>query len=71
MGIGSWLKKLRGREDEIAIERAEEARYETREEQYAMSSDLGTVKADQEVSRAAHEPNIEDVERFAEDDDGP
>jgi hypothetical protein len=71
MGIGSWWKKLRGREDDIAIERAEEAGYETREERYATSSDLGTVKADQEVSRGVHEPKIEDAERFAEDDDGP
>jgi hypothetical protein len=71
MGIGSWLKKLRGREDEVAIERAEEARYETREERYATSSDLGTVKADQEASRAVHEPTIEDAEHFVEDDDGP
>jgi hypothetical protein len=71
MGIVSWFKKLRAREDEIAIERVEEAQYDTREERYATSSDPGTVKADQEASRAVHEPNIEDLERFAEDDDGP
>ena len=71
MGIGSWLKKLRAREDQEAIERAEERVNETLDERRVSSGDLQGLQADEMAARNVHEPNMEDAERFAEDDDGP
>jgi hypothetical protein len=71
VGIGSWWKRLRHREDEAAIERAQERVHETVDEQRVASGDLQGLEADEMAARTMHEPNIEDAERFAEDADGP
>jgi hypothetical protein len=67
MGIGSWLKKLRKREDDEAIERAEERSYESPEERRATSAHIEGLGADEVAARGVHEPNIEDADRFADD----
>ncbi|HVD11685.1 MAG TPA: hypothetical protein VNB46_00495 [Gaiellaceae bacterium] len=69
MGIGSWWKKFRAREDEAAIERAQERVHETVDERRIASGDLQGLEADEMAARTMHEPKIEDAERFAEDDD--
>ena len=72
MGILDWWKRFRQREDEEeAIERAEERVHETVDERRIASGDLQGLQADETAARSVHEPNIEDAERFAEDDDGP
>ena len=71
MGIGSWWKRFRQREDEAAIERAEERSHETLDEQRVASGDVQGLEADEFSARSFHEPKVEDAERFAEDDDGP
>jgi hypothetical protein len=69
MGIGSWWRKFRQREDEAAIERAQERVQETVDERRVASGDLQGLEADEMAARTMHEPKIEDAERFAEDDD--
>jgi len=71
VGIGSWLRKWRAREDAEAIERAEERVHENVDEQRIASGDLQGLQADEMAARSVHEANIEDAERFAEDDDRP
>jgi hypothetical protein len=71
MGIGSWWRKMRQREDTEAIERAQERVHETVDERRIASGDMQGLEADEMSARNVHEPNIEDAERFAEDDDGP
>jgi hypothetical protein len=68
MGIGSWWRKFRQREDEAAIERAQERVHETVDERRVASGDLQGLEADERAARTMHEPKIEDAERFAEDD---
>lgn len=68
VGIGSWLKKLRAREDEEAIERAQERVHETLDERRIASGDLQGLEADERAARSVHEANIEDAERFAEEE---
>jgi hypothetical protein len=71
MGIVDWWKRFRQREDEAAIERAQERVHETLDERRIASGDLQGLEADEMAARTMHEPKIEDAERFAEDDDGP
>ncbi|HVD48797.1 MAG TPA: hypothetical protein VNB50_02090 [Gaiellaceae bacterium] len=66
MSIGSWLKRFRAREDERAIEHAQERQLETHEERHA-TEDLSGLEADERAARTFREPNIEDAERFADD----
>jgi hypothetical protein len=69
MGIGSWWKKVRGREDAEALERAEERTHETPEERKLSTESIDEFKADRFVARSEHEPNIEDADRLGEADD--
>jgi hypothetical protein len=67
VGIGSWWKRLRKREDDAAIERAQERVHETHEERHATDDYEGMV-TDERAARTVHEANVEDAERFAEDE---
>jgi hypothetical protein len=67
VGIGSWLKKLRGREDERTIERARERQVESHEERHA-TEDYDALQADERAARTMREANVEDAERFADDE---
>ncbi len=71
MGIGSWFKKWRKQSDAEAIERQEEWAGETPEERFIAEEGVVGVQADDFAARTVREGNIEDAERFAEDDDGP
>jgi hypothetical protein len=62
---------MRRREDEAAIERAQERVQETVDERRVASGDVAGLEADEFAARSFHEGNIEDAERFAEEDDGP
>jgi hypothetical protein len=62
---------MRAREDEAAVERAQERVHETVDERRIASGDLQGLEADEMAARNVHEPKIEDAERFAKDDDGP
>ena len=66
MGIGSWLKKFRAREDERTIEHAQESRFETHDERHATEDYEGLV-TDERAGRPVHEQNVEDAERLADD----
>ena len=59
------------REDEAAIERSQERAHETLDEQRVTSGDIAGLQSDEFAARSMHEGNIEDAERFAQDDDGP
>jgi hypothetical protein len=71
MGIGSWWKKLRQREDDEAIERAEERSHETPEERRLTSESVIALDADQHAAERVLEPNIGDVDELADEDDVP
>jgi hypothetical protein len=71
MGIGSWWKKLRQREDDEAIERAEEESHETPEERRLSSENVIGLDADQHAAERVLEPNIGDADELADLDDGP
>ena len=71
MSIGSWLKRLRKREDAKAIHRAEERSYETPEERRISSGDIEGLEADTQAARAMREGNIEDADRLGDQDDEP
>ena len=73
MGIGSWWKRMRQREDERAVEHEVEREHETREEQRFASGDMTALESDQRAAETVtfHDETIEDAERFADDDDGP
>jgi len=66
MGLRSWWAKLRKREDDAAIERAEEMAKETPEERAISSGDIEGMAADERVARLAGEATIEDAERLGE-----
>ena len=69
--IGSWLKSWRKRSDAEAIRRTEERAGETPAERHRAAERIEDVQADEFAARSMREGNIEDVERFAEDEDGP
>jgi hypothetical protein len=71
MGIGSWWKRLRRREDDEAIERAEEESRETPEERRLSEESVIGLDADQHAAERVLEPNIEDADELADLDDGP
>jgi hypothetical protein len=71
MGIGSWLKRLRQRGDAEAIQRAEERAGETPAERRLASEHIEDLQADEFAARSVREGNIEDAERFAEEEEGP
>ena len=69
MGIISWWKRLRQREDERAIESEIEREGETREEQ--RFRDVTGYESDERAAEtlSVHDENVEDAERFAEGDE--
>jgi hypothetical protein len=71
MRIGSWWRKLRQREDDEAIERAEERSHETPEERTLSSESVIALGTDQHAAKRVLEPNVEDVDELADLDDGP
>src|SRR2546421_10763670 len=71
MGIGSWWKKLRQREEEDAVGRADEQSHGTTEERRLSSESIIALDTDQHAAERALEPNIEDVDGLADLDDGP
>jgi hypothetical protein len=71
MRIVSWWRRFRQREDEEAIERAQERVHESLDERRIASGDVQGLQADEMAARSVHEANVDDAERFAKDDDGP
>jgi hypothetical protein len=71
MRIVSWWRRFRQREDEEAIERAQERVHESLDERRIASGDVQGLQADEMAARSVHEENVDDAERFAKDDDGP
>ncbi|MGB2874738.1 MAG: hypothetical protein WBB76_04600 [Gaiellaceae bacterium] len=69
MGIGSWWKRLMKREDDAALEHAEERSYETAEERRYTSGDFTGLETDERAARSVREGNIGDVERLAQEDE--
>jgi hypothetical protein len=69
MGIGSWLKNWRKRSDADAIQRADERAGETPAERHRAAERIEDLQADEFAARSMREGNIEDAERFAEEDD--
>jgi hypothetical protein len=72
MGILSWWKRMRRREDDQAIEREVEREHETIDERRYSSGDVTGVESDQRAAEAVtfHDETIEDAERLADGDDG-
>jgi len=71
MGIGSWWRKLRRREDDEATERADERSHESPGERKLSSESIIALDTDQHAAERVLEPNIEDVDELADLDDGP
>jgi len=71
MGIGSWWRKQRRREDDEATERADERSHESPEERKLSSESIIALDTDQHAAERVLEPNIEDVDELADLDDGP
>jgi len=69
MGIRSWWKRTRRREDEQAVESEVERMHETPEER--QFRDLTGYQDDERAAEtlSVHDENIEDAERLAEGDD--
>jgi hypothetical protein len=65
MGIRAWLDKLRRREDEEALERAENLAEEPAEERHHASTDVEGLAMDERAGRIAGE-TPPDVERLGE-----
>ena len=65
MGIRAWIDKLRRREDEEALERAEDVAEEPAEERPHASTDVEGLAADERAGRIAGE-TPKDVERLGE-----
>ena len=68
MGLRSWLKSLRKREDEAALNRAEEMQLETPEERRISAGDMEGMQADEQAGLAWGE-TPEGADRLAERDD--
>jgi hypothetical protein len=66
MGIRYWWAKLRKREDDAALERAEKMAVETPEERAISSGDIEGMGADERTARLAGEATIDDAERLGE-----
>jgi hypothetical protein len=68
MGLRSWLRGLRKREDEAALERAEELKLESPEERRISEGDFEGLQADEQAG-LAFGATPEQSERLAERDD--
>jgi hypothetical protein len=66
MGIASWWRKLRDREDAERIEDAEERSLEPHELRGEGPHSVESLGADQEVARLGGEGSIEDVDRLGD-----
>jgi hypothetical protein len=64
--IRRWWSKLRGREDERALERAEDAWVENPEGYAEHKEGIDDLQADERTARFAGEATIEDAERLGE-----
>ena len=67
MGIGSWWRKLRAKDDEAKVERVLEEQDETPEERRVSEArDFEALGADQQAAASMHEPTIEDADRLSD-----
>ena len=68
MGLRSWLRKLRKREDDAALERAEEMQLESPEERRISEGDMEGMQADEQAALSWGE-TPEGADRLAGRDD--
>ena len=68
MGLRSWLRSLRKREDDAALERAENMQLESPEERRISEGDLEGMQADEQAGLSWGE-TPEGADRLAERDD--
>jgi hypothetical protein len=68
MGLRSWLRGLRRREDDAALERAEDMQLETPGERRITEGDMEGMQADEQAGLAWGE-TPEGADRLAERDD--
>jgi hypothetical protein len=67
MGIVDWFKKLMGREDEAARERAAAQAFESKAERAATAGGIEGVTADEQAARLIGEgTSMRDVDRLGE-----
>jgi hypothetical protein len=66
MSIVDWFKKLIGREDEAARERAAARAVESKEERAVTDAGVEGLTADEQAARSMAEGSIEDVDRLGE-----
>jgi hypothetical protein len=66
VSIVDWVKKLIGRDDEAARERAAARAVESKEERAAMAGGVEGMTADEQAARSMAEGSIEDVDRLGE-----
>jgi hypothetical protein len=67
MGLGDRWRRLTSRDDERAVERAEEEQNETLDERRHSSGDATGLEDDEFAARTFHEGNVEDAERLSDD----
>ena len=58
MGIGSWFKKWRKREDDAEIQRAQNEFFDTPQEQQIESGDMEALQADYRAGMIARDPRV-------------
>ena len=68
MGLRSWLRGLRKREDDAALKRAEEMKLESPEERRISEGDMEGMQADEQAGLSWGE-TPEGADRLAEHDD--
>jgi len=68
VGLRSWLRSLRKREDDAALERAEKMQLESPEERRISEGDLEGMQADEQAGLSWGE-TPEGADRLAERDD--
>jgi hypothetical protein len=66
MGVVDWFKKLMGREDEAARERAAAQAFESKAERAATAGGIEGVQADEAAARSMAEGSIQDADRLGE-----
>jgi len=68
MGLRSWLRSFRQREDEAALKRAEDMQLESPEERRISEGDMEGMQADEQAGLAWGE-TPQGADRLAEGDD--
>jgi hypothetical protein len=66
MRVRSWWERLGKRRDEAALERAEQMKVESAEEQHVSAGDIEEMQVDERTARFAGEADIDEAKRLGD-----